>query len=389
MRKNRILPLFIAGSIAIASLAGCSKETNRPDTNPTEGHAVTDTTDGAHSGEKSLVYVFIKNRGDLSHWDGMAEGGDRARQDFADRAEVRVIETTDDLHANLTAMYEAADQSADLIITGNDFKDNLVEIAQEFPEIATVIIEENVVDQSPENIYGVDFSVSEAAFLGGIVAADIASQGLSGTSGNKTVGFIGGMDESAVIQEFLLGYFQGAKYYQPDTKLLYNYVGGWNDPDTARTQALAQYNDAGADVVFACAGGSGNGVHKAAAETGKYVIGVDSDQSQMYQEDKEIQSRFATSVLKKAGNVVYHVIEKYLGEGTLPFGNYDIYGLKEDSSDIVEDERFEQYVSENGKKALKEAREGIINGDIKIEGAIGKDQSEIKAMIDQYVKTNY
>ena len=40
-----------------------------------------------------------------------------------------------------------------------------------------------------------------------------------------------------------------------------------------------QYNDAGADVIFACAGGSGNGVHNAAEEAQKFVIGVDSDQS--------------------------------------------------------------------------------------------------------------
>ena len=42
---------------------------------------------------------------------------------------------------------------------------------------------------------------------------------------------------------------------------------------------MTQYNDAKADVIFACAGGSGNGVHNAAGEADKYVIGVDSDQS--------------------------------------------------------------------------------------------------------------
>lgn len=379
MKKIRCTALLLAGVMVMSVLAGCSgggKETA----------GGTETKAAAATAEKAKVYVFIKNRGDLSYWDSMAEGGDRAKADYKDRADVSVIETTDDLHANLTAMYEAADKGADLIISASDFKDNLVEIAQEFPEIACVIISENVVAESPENIYGVDFSVSEAAFLGGIVAADIASQGLEGTSGEKTVGFIGGMDESVVIQEFMLGYFQGAKFYKPETRLLYNYVGGWNNPDTARTQALTQYNDANADVIFACAGGSGNGVHKAAAEAGRYVLGVDSDQSLMYNEDKDIQDRFATSILKKVGNVIYDVIGKYLDEGTLPFGSYDIYGIKEDAVGMVEDERFEKYVSDAGKKALEEAKAEIISGEVKIEGAIGKDQTEIKAMIDQFVK---
>lgn len=378
-KVKKLAALALTGVMAVSMLAGCgSKDTAAVSEAGKQG---TETS----SGEKALIYVFIKNRGDLSYWDSMAEGGDRAIVDYADRADVQVVETTGDIQANLTALYEAADKGADLIITASDFKDNLVEVAEEFPEIAFAIISENVVDEA-DNIYGVDFSVSEAAFLGGIVAADLASQGLNGTTGSKTVGFIGGMDESVVIQEFMLGYFQGAKYYEPETKLLYNYVGGWNDPDTARTQALTQYNDAKTDVVFACAGGSGNGVHKAAEEAGRYVIGVDSDQSLLYTEDKAIQDRFVTSVLKNIGNAVHEVIGRYLDEGTLPFGEYEILGLQQDAIDIVEDERFDTYVSDAGKEALKKARDGIISGEIEIVGALGKEQEEIKSLIDEYVK---
>ena len=393
MRKTvrQCAALALAGIMVVSALTACGSGDKKAESAgaQTESGAgdskeAGSKAEGESSDEKALIYVIIKNRGDLSYWDSMAEGGDRAKADFADKADIMVVETTDDLQANLTAMYEAADKGADLIITASDFKDNLVEVAQEFPDIATVIISEDVVREA-DNIYGVDFSVSEAAFLGGIVAADIASHGLEGTSGNKTVGFIGGMDESIVIQEFMLGYFQGAKYYQPDTKLIYNYVGGWNDPDTSRTQALTQYNDAKADVVFACAGGSGNGVHKAASEVGKFVIGVDSDQSLMYNEDKNIQNRFATSVLKKVGNVIYEVIGRYMEEKTLPFGQYDIYGIKADAVGLVEDDRFEKYVSDEGKAALKKAKEDIISGTLKIEGAIGKEQAEIKAMIEEYV----
>lgn len=338
----------------------------------------------ADSGEKKEVYVFIRDRGDLSYWDSMAEGGDRATKDYADRANVHVVETTVDLQANLQAMYEAADAGADLIITASDFKDNLVEVANEYPDIAFTIISEDVVSQCENgNTYGVDFATSQAAYLGGIVAADIAKNGTADMEATGTVGFIGGMDESLVIQEFLWGYIQGAKAYDPATKIVYNYVGAWNDPDTAKTQAMTQYNDAGADVIFACAGGSGNGVHNAAAEAGKFVIGVDSDQSLLYNDDKDIQEKFATSVIKQVGNAVYNVIGEFLDNGELPYGEYEVLGLADEAVGIVEGDVIKNLLSEDGKAALEAAKKGIIDGSVEVKSAIGKGQDEVKAFINE------
>lgn len=350
------------------------------DSAPAEGGEAADTAEdtGATDGELKEVYVLIRDRGDLSYWDSMAEGGDRAVTDYADRANVHVTETTADVQANLSAMYEAADAGADLIITASDFKDNVVTVANEYPDVAFTIISENILDQCTNgNVYGIDFATSQAAYLGGIVAADIASQG------NNTIGFIGGMDESLPIQEYFWGYIQGAKAYNPDVKIVYNYVGAWNDPDTAKTQAMTQYNDAGADVIFACAGGSGNGVHNAAGETGKYVLGVDSDQSLQYTEDATIQERFATSVIKEVGNAIYNIIGQYLDEGTLPFGEYEIVGLAEGTVGIVEGEALDAALTDEGKAALEEAKAGISDGSVTVESAIGRDQDEIKAFIDE------
>lgn len=329
--------------------------------------------------EKAEIYLLIKARGDLSYWDSMAEGGDKAAVDFADKANVHVIETTADVQANLTAMYEAADKGADLIITAGDFIDNMTTVAAEYPDIAFLMVNEKL--EGIDNVYAIDFSTSHAGFLAGMAAADVASQGLEGTSGSKVVGFVGGMDEVVVIQEFFLGYIQGAKYYDAETKVVYNYVGEWGNPDKGRTQALAQYNDMGADVIFACAGGSGNGVHQAASEVGKYVIGVDADQSATYSEQPEIQKTFVTSVLKKLGNGVYNVIDTFLKEGTLPFGEYHIFGLAQDSVGIVENDLYNAYVSEAGKAKIAEAKAGIADGTIEVVGALGKDQDTIKADI--------
>lgn len=339
---------------------------------------------GSDSGEKKEVYVFIRDRGDLSYWDSMAEGSDRAVKDFADRANVHVVETTADIQANLQAMYEAADAGADLIITASDFKDNLVEVSNEYPDIAFTIISENVIDQCENgNVYGVDFATAQAAYLGGIVAADIAANGAGDVEATNVIGFVGGMDESLPIQEYLWGYIQGAKAYNPDVKIVYNYVGAWNDPDTAKTQSMTQYNDAGAAVIFACAGGSGNGVHNASAEAKKFVLGVDSDQSLLYADDKDIQDRFATSVVKEVGTAIYNVIGQYLDEGTLPYGEYEIVGLADGAVGIVEGAALDGVLSDEGKAKLEEAKAGISDGSITVDSAIGREQDEIKAFITE------
>lgn len=380
MRKwKRFAAASMAAVMAAAMLTACGSSdtaaTTAAEAETTAAEAAEAETT-ADSGEKKEIYSFIRDRGDLSYWDSMAEGSDRSVEDYADRANVHVIETTADLQANLQAMYEAADAGADLIITASDFKDNLVEVANEFPDISFVIISEDVIDQCENgNVYGVDFATSQAAYLGGIAAADMAVNG--------TIGFIGGMDEALPIQEYLWGYIQGAKSYNPDVKIVYNYVGGWNDPDTAKTQAMTQYNDAGADVIFACAGGSGNGVHNAAAEADKYVIGVDSDQSLLYVDDPAIQEKFATSIIKEVGNAVYTVIGEYLDNGTLPYGEYEIMGLSDGAVGIVEGDALDAVLTEEGKAALEAAKTGIADGSVEVQSAIGKSQDEIKAFINE------
>ena len=390
---KKVLVYVLSSLMVLSLLTACSgggetpppiAEDNTAAPTPADS-GVTDTAPDTvvAPGEKMKVAVIIKNRGDMSFWDSIASGGDRAAIDFADRAEVVVIEAAD-ITENLTAMYEQADAGANMIISAADYRDNMTEIANEYPDLAMVAISEpNVVAAGKEannNIYGFDFLTCEASFLAGIAAADRAAQ-----DGSGTVGFVGGMDESLAIQEFLVGYIQGAKYVNPDIDVKYIYVGGWNDPDKAKTQAEAIYNDSGAAVIFACAGGSGTGVHDAAANTGKFVIGVDSDQSLLYTDKPETRERFLTSVLKKCDNAVYNTIQQYLDTGTLPFGEMEILGVAADAVGIVENDLFEKYVSADGKAKLQEAKDAISNGSLTVWSAINKEQDEIKAKIAELI----
>ena len=113
------------------------------------------------------------------------------------------------------------------------------------------------------------------------------------------------------------------------------------------------------------------------------MIGVDSDQSLQYVDDKAIQEKFATSVIKEVGNAVYNVIGQYLDNGTLPFGEYEILGLADGAVGIVEGDQLNGLLSDEGKAKLEEAKAGIIDGSIEVKSAIGKGQDEVKAFINE------
>ena len=84
---------------------------------------------------------------------------------------------------------------------------------------------------------------------------------------------------------------------------------GFSDP--ARGQIVAQgMYDAGADIVYHAAGGSGVGVFQAAAASGNRAIGVDSDQY-LTVTDPALQAVIMTSMLKRVDNAVEQFINDY------------------------------------------------------------------------------
>ncbi len=335
--------------------------------------------------EKKQIYIFVKNRGDLSMWDSLAAGGDKAAVDFADVADVHVVETTADVQACLTAMYEAADAGADLMYAGNDFTDCILEVGEQFPEIAMFSAgNRDKMTEKLDKMYA--FQVrNDACYLAGILAADIATSGIEGTVNSGVIGFIGGKDETINIQNHFLGYINGAKDYKPGLEIVYNYVNNWNDPDKCRTQALAQYNDSNAAVVFASAGASGNGAYQAASETGKFVVGADVDQATKYLDagKPEIASQFITSTMVNYDVIIYNTIEKFLTEGALNYGQFEFLGLKDGAVSCVEGEAFDKYISEAGKAAYADAKAKLMNGELEIPSALDQEQPEIKAMIEE------
>ncbi|MDR1175478.1 MAG: BMP family ABC transporter substrate-binding protein [Treponema sp.] len=154
-------------------------------------------------------------------------------------------------------------------------------------DTAPVDAEGNTIELS--NIYSMQFHEEESGFFAGIAAA------LETKTGKVAV--VGGMAFPSVVN-YHLGFNSGVSYankhYGARAQIVElpsyagtdvtgkaiggNYVGGFADEATGKVIGQALINQ-GADVLFAAAGASGNGVFTAAKEASNvYIIGVDVDQ---------------------------------------------------------------------------------------------------------------
>jgi basic membrane protein A and related proteins len=188
-----------------------------------------------------------------------------------------------------------------------------------------------------------------------------------------TIGFLGGMD-IGLIHRFKEGYEEGARAVNPNIRVIPNYVGvtdaAWNNPGKGKEIALAQIGK-GADVLFTAAGNSGLGAFDAVEQQGKqsgrathFVIGVDSNQNM-------VKPGFVlTSMVKRVDNAVYDIIKDVV-TGQFKTG-FHVYGLDKDGVGYSLDEYNKDLISPEMIKQVDEARQKIINGEIKVTDAMTK-----------------
>jgi basic membrane protein A len=223
-------------------------------------------------------------------------------------------------------------------------------IAPDFPDTNFVVID--TVVEGP-NVQSILFDEHTGSFLVGALAAMKSETG--------SVGFVGGMDVP-LIHKFYCGYAQGAKAVNPDIKLIEAYTGttpaAWNDPVTAGELAQASM-DAGSDIVYAAAGGSGLGVLQAMADAGKYSIGVDSNQNYLH------PGSVLTSMLKRVDTAIITAFTEAGDDATFKPG-LTVLGLAEDGVGYAVDDNNASLISDADKVALEDLKAKIIAGDIAV-----------------------
>lgn len=214
------------------------------------------------------------------------------------------------------------DQNVDLIIgVGYTTADAMLDAAKSYPERNFVIIDHNYEEDGveiPSNMICVTFDEREAAYLVGLIAAQMSET-------NK-VGFIGGM-EIPNITRFEEGFVAGIKAGNPDTQYVSQYANSFDDAGLGKSIANQMYSK-GADVIFSAAGGVGTGAIESAKENNKYAIGVDMDQNNLAPDN------VITSAMKRVDIGVLDIIDK-AKSGSFEGGKAVVYGLKEEAVGIA------------------------------------------------------
>ncbi|WP_217236862.1 BMP family protein [Streptomyces sp. AC555_RSS877] len=312
-------------------------------------------------GDKGLAIAYdVGGKGDQSFNDAAYAGLEEAKKEFSyDTADLEPTEgeTDADKQQRLESL---AKQGYDPVIgIGYAYAPAVKEAAAKFPDTTFGIVDDSTVEA--DNVADLVFSEEEASYLAGVAAAR--------STKTNVVGFVGGVD-IPLIHKFQAGFAQGVKDTDPKVKVLSQYLtqtadeGGFSSPDKGKTAAEGQIEKK-ADVVYAAAGLSGQGVIEAAAANKVWAIGVDSDQ---YQQEAlaNYKDSILTSAMKDVAKAVYNLAksvedgkpETGIVRGDLKTGEV---GLSNSNPKFADNTELQD--------AIKTAKEKIISGEIKVKSS--------------------
>ena len=307
--------------------------------------AVVLTTSIAQAEIKPAVVYDIAGKNDKSFNESVFNGVTRFMNDTG--IAVTELEPTNPAQVEQSLKKLAQRGYEPIVAVGFGMADATAAAAAAYPDTKFTIIDGFV--EAP-NVQMVGYKEHEGSFLVGIMAAMASSTG--------TVGFVGGMD-IPLIGKFACGYKQGVAYQNSTTKVLVNFAGStfmaFNNPSKGSELTRSQV-EAGADVIYAAAGGTGIGVYQAAADMGVLAIGVDDNQNHMQ------PGTMLTSMYKLVGDAAYESYEAAMN-GTWDAATRTL-GVAENGVGFAMDEYNADLVSAEMIAAANAAKDAIIAGDI-------------------------
>lgn len=327
----------------------------------------------AETRELKVALLLTSNLGDKGFYDSANNGLNLIAEAFPGST-TKCIEMGQDPSVYEANIRDIAESGFDYIIIGTSpCVEVLQELAPEYPDEKFIIFDFDVDRATGDysNVYSISYKQNEGTYIAGMVAAMLDETGV--------IGFIGGMD-LPVINDFLIGYIEGAQYINPEIKVAVAYAGTFTDSAKGKEIALSQINQQNVDVMFAAASTTGVGALEAACETGKYAIGVDGDQEAAFRDtNPELADTIKTSMMKRVDVSLLRAIQ-LAEEGTLPWGECESVGLAEDSVGIVTDGMLSKTLSEEQMAKINEAIEKVKAGEIEITSAMNMAAEDFTAI---------
>ncbi|MFC9685478.1 BMP family protein [Streptomyces sp. NPDC056948] len=312
-------------------------------------------------GNKGLAIAYdVGGKGDQSFNDAAYAGLEKAQKDFGHKtADVEPTEGETDADKEQRLVSLAKQGHNPVIGVGYAYAAAVKGAAEKFPDTTFGIVDDATINT--KNVADLVFNEEQASYLAGVAAAR--------STKSKVVGFVGGVD-IPLIHKFQAGFAQGVKDTDPKVKVLSQYLtqtaeeGGFASPDKGKTAAEGQIEKK-ADVVYAAAGLSGQGVIEAAAAKKVWAIGVDSDQYEQAALAK-YKDFILTSAMKDVAKAVYNLAksvedgkpETGIVRGDLKTGEVS---LSDSNPKFADDAELQE--------AIETAKEKIISGEIKVKSS--------------------
>ncbi|MDR2478240.1 MAG: BMP family ABC transporter substrate-binding protein [Treponema sp.] len=333
--------------------------------------------------QKLKVVLCVARRNDLSFQQSAYEGLLRVEKELGQYYETELREMGNDTAVWEQNFIDAAASGASFVAgMGYQNKQIFETLPLKYPNTRFILFDQ-AVDYSSgnlSNVLTVLFDANESGFLAGAVAAYWTNSGKA-LNKEKIIGFVGGMN-SIPINNFLVGYAEGARRVDRAIQIKTAYIGDFMDTERAKTLALAQIAE-GADIVFQVAGSAGNGVIEAASEIdGVMAIGVDADQYQTLA-GTGINQAVITSSLKRLDNALFKIMSDYANDpASIPFGTTVTYGLGEAAVGIVFNDNLSAHLLSQDIASVQDFLVKIQSGDIRVSRADRLTPAELDAIVN-------
>ena len=376
---KKLTAALLAMSMTAGLLAGCGapepEETTAAETaaEAEETTAAEGEAEAVNPEEYRVGLMIPGNLGDKSFFDAAFNSIEPIKEQLG--VTVEYVECGTDTSKFYPALVDMCEADYDLILTiSSNNDDALVQVAEEYPDQKFINLDDEMAEP-PANVYIMGTKNNEMSYLAGAAGALKAAE-----LGESTIGFVGGMDIPG-INEFLVGYIEGAQAINPDIKVATSYVGSFTDTAKAKENALLLYNS-GLSVIFAAAGQSGLGVIDAAVEQGKFVIGVDSDQAAALKDSQpDMANVIITSAIKNISDNAVKAVDRAMKD-EIPYGTREVFGIAEGAVGIAENEFYEKLLSEEDRVKVEELKQQVIAGEVEMTPTAGITTEKINEIRD-------
>ncbi|WP_313155265.1 BMP family protein [Lacrimispora sp.] len=340
---KKLAALFLAASMATASLAGCGKKAEtKAETSKTS--ETSETSKASETSKTFKVALCLSGAANDMGWCQSAyEGLKLLESDYGCETAYTENLTPDDIEA---AFADYAANGYDVVIGhGYEFGDPAVEVAEQYPDTKFIVTEGEV---SADNVASYVTKCEEGGYIMGMLAAGM-------TKSNK-IGFVGPIQGSSLVK-IMNGFEDGAKSVNPDIEVQTAWTGSFTDTALGKEAAQAMI-DNGADVIGHCANESGTGAINAAKEANVYATGDSYDQNGLAPE----------TVLSSS---VYHipkVIEtafQTVSDGSFAGAIYEL-GMKEGAVSIASYHELEDKVPDEVKAEIEKKVSAIAAGEFTV-----------------------